>query len=96
MHELLALIDEREQILARLRSILIDELMVDARPEELDPDAPLFLAGLGLDSLDAVELVYFVQDAFGLPDSPVGKADLRAMRTLNTLVDRVLETRRTP
>jgi acyl carrier protein len=42
----------------KLKDIIIEELnLEDLTPEEIEDDAPLFGEGLGLDSLDAVELV---------------------------------------
>ena len=41
----------------QLKNILVEELnLEDVIPEEIEDDAPLFGEGLGLDSLDAVEL----------------------------------------
>lgn len=79
----------REQTLARVRKVLIEELGVRRTPEEIDPDTALFGSGLGLDSIDAVELVVQLDSEFGvrLPDSVFGKAE---MRTVNGLVELVL------
>ena len=76
----------REQMLARVRRILIDDLHVQRDPDEIDPDAPLFGTGLGLDSVDAVELVVSLETALGgkLPESVLGRG---TMRTVNMLVD---------
>jgi acyl carrier protein len=89
-HHVEALIEAREQTLARVRELLIRGLKVQRDPDELDPDTPLFGTGLGLDSVDAVELVVAVESAFKLkmPARALGPA---AMRTINTLVDFILE-----
>jgi acyl carrier protein len=83
------LITRREHILGRVRQILVDELHVRRDRDEIDPDAPLFGTGLGLDSVDAVELVVAMESAFGtrLGDSSEAR---RWMRTANTLVELVL------
>jgi acyl carrier protein len=69
--------------------MLADSLDLEQPVEEIDPDTPLFGAGLGLDSIDAVELVVQLDSVFGvrLPDDVFGRAE---MRTVNGLVDLVL------
>ncbi len=88
--ELARQIEEREQILARLRKALIKQLRLPHAPEELDPDTPLFGNGLGLDSLDAVEVIVCMEMEFGVDIAEQGTSPAR-MRTLNTLVNLVLD-----
>jgi acyl carrier protein len=85
-------IAKREEILAQIRRILIDGLDVKREPDEIDPDAPLFGSGLGLDSIDAVELALLVEERLGvrLEDDTMARA---SMRTVNSLVDRVIAQR---
>lgn len=48
-----------------LKLLIISELkLVDVKPEDIKDDDPLFGEGLGLDSLDAVELVVLLQRHF--------------------------------
>ena len=52
---------------AKLKERLIAELQLeDISPADIDDTAPLFREGLGLDSLDAVELVVLVKRNFGI------------------------------
>jgi acyl carrier protein len=45
-----------------LRELIVDALMLqDVRPDEIDVNAPLFGEGLGLDSIDALELALAVE-----------------------------------
>ena len=90
--ELADLIAAREEILAALRGMLIDRMRLQREPDEIDPDAPLFGAGFGLDSLDAVELVVCLDTMFGvvLEDNALMR---QQMRSLNTLVDLVIAHR---
>lgn len=83
----------REAALARVRRVLIERLKVPLSPEEIDLDAPLFGTGIGLDSVDAVELVVAIEGEFGrrLPESKVGPW---AFRTVHALVEFVLTEER--
>lgn len=86
-------IAEREEVLGRVRQMLISVLNVQRAADEIDPDTPLFGTGIGLDSIDAVEVVVSMEELFGVSLSD--NAMLRAeMRTVNSLVDVVLAARR--
>jgi acyl carrier protein len=51
-----------EALERELRELIVEALMLqDVRPEEIDVDAPLFAEGLGLDSIDALELALAIE-----------------------------------
>ncbi len=82
----------REEILARVRRVLIESLGVRRTADEIDPDAPLFGTGLGLDSVDAVELVVSLETEFAV-HFPPGAMSRRVMRTVGSVADAVIALR---
>jgi acyl carrier protein len=77
----------------RIKEMLVKNLMLQVTPEQIGDDLPLFGAnGLGLDSIDALELVVSMEKTFGVgvPSSEVAG---KALRTVNTIHDYILEKR---
>lgn len=79
-----------------LKTILIEELnLEDLTPEEIEDDAPLFGEGLGLDSLDAVELVVLLEKHFGVEVKNLdeGRAAFQSINTLVSFIEeRILQS----
>ena len=62
----------------------------DVTPEEIEDDAPLFGEGLGLDSLDAVEIVVLLEKHFGIEVKSLDEGK-EAFKSINTLAAYVEE-----
>lgn len=68
-----------------LKKIIVKDLFIeDVTWEEIDDDAPLFGEGLGLDSLDAVELVVIIQKHFNVEIKDMEEGRL-AFQSINSL-----------
>ena len=79
------------EIREKLKVLLVDQLSLDdVTPEEIEDDSELFGEGLGLDSLDAVEIVVMLQRNFNLEVKDMEK-NREAFRTISTLADYVYE-----
>lgn len=74
-------------IRTKLKRAMVEDLhLEDVSPEDIEDGAPLFGEGLGLDSLDAIELVVLVQRHFGV-DMQDAEAANTAFASINALVE---------
>jgi len=81
---------EKGTLLEELRSLIIKTLKLEGiLAADIDPAAPLFGGGLGLDSIDALELVVALEKTYGIriPDEDVGK---EAFASVDALADYIL------
>jgi acyl carrier protein len=66
---------DRDSVRTALKELLVSGLRLDVSPGDIADDAPIFGEGLGLDSIDALELVVLVEERFsvGIPDEETGR-----------------------
>jgi acyl carrier protein len=77
------------QLRSDLKRIIVTELNLKGRdPESIEDDAPLFGNGLGLDSLDALQLAMVVEEQLGVR-IPEGEEARRIFQSVRTLADHV-------
>ncbi len=72
-------------LIEKIKQLIITRLkLVDLTPETIETDGPLFGEGLGLDSIDALELVLGLEKEFGvvIPDAEVGRKVFQSVRTM--------------
>jgi acyl carrier protein len=89
------MIDPGNDLIEKIKHLIIKRLkLVEMTPEMIETDLPLFGEGLGLDSIDALELVLGLEKEFGviIPDAEVGK---KVFQSVRTMAQYVLEQQKT-
>jgi len=80
----------QEELIEQLKVQIIESLSLqdDITPAEIDPDAPLFVEGLGLDSIDAIELILLLDKKYGIKiENPQKRKEvLKSVRAMAELI----------
>jgi len=75
-----------------IKQMIIDVLQLeDVTPADIDSDAPLFVEGLGLDSIDALELGVAIHKRYGVTlsaDSDDTRRHFASVRALGLMIDK--------
>lgn len=76
--------------ISELKSKLIERLnLKDLNPNDIDPDAPLFGVGLGLDSIDALEIIVLLDQDYKIKfdDPEKAKSVFTSIRSIADFID---------
>lgn len=65
--------------------LIVSALSLETRPEDIAPEEPLFGAGLGLDSIDALELALAISKSYGVQLRSDDERNHRIFSSLRTL-----------
>jgi acyl carrier protein len=79
----------QDELIEQLKVQIIEAVSLDdITPADIDPDAPLFVEGLGLDSIDAIELILLLDKQYGIKveDPKQRKEILKSVRTMAELI----------
>jgi acyl carrier protein len=78
------------ELKSKVKDLIVRRLKLEIAPASIDDSAPLFGEGLGLDSIDALELVLGLEQEFGIKvaDEEVG---IKAFSSVNSLTDFIKE-----
>ena len=80
----------REQLIEDLKRQIVAQLNLQVQPESINAEEPLFNEGLGLDSIDALELIVLMQQNYKIKlvnaeDGP------KVFQSIGTMADFILE-----
>jgi acyl carrier protein len=85
---------EKQELIKKLKDQIIDSLRLeDITPADINEEDELFGEGLGLDSIDALELIVILEKHYGikLDDPDAGKT---IFQTVGTIADFILENQK--
>ena len=78
-----------EALLPEVAALIVDALNLDLAPAEIDPDAPLFGDGLGLDSIDVLEIALVISKRYGFQLRSDDENNVRIFASLASLADHI-------
>lgn len=75
-------------LISELQHLIVESLALeDVQPEDIDPDKPLFGEGLGLDSIDALELGLALKKRFGVTLTAESEESRAVFKNVRSLAD---------
>lgn len=76
-------------------ALLVEALNLEIAPDDIDPDAPLYGEGLGLDSIDILEVALVVSQRYGFQLKSDDEDNVRIFKSLSTLAAHIEANRKT-
>ena len=84
---------DSSEVRQQLKELMVSELNLEGKsPSDIQDDGPLFGEGLGLDSLDALQLAMSIEERFGVR-VPEGDEARPIFASVNTLTDYIVRTK---
>lgn len=80
-------------LIGEIAELMVSALNLDVAPADVDPDAPLYKEGLGLDSIDILEVALVVSRRYGFKLREDDRDNLRIFSSLRSLASHVAERR---
>ena len=82
-----------EALLPEVGELIISALNLDMAASEIEPDAPLFGDGLGLDSIDVLELALVISKRYGFQLRSDNEDNIRIFTSMRTLAAHIAQQR---
>lgn len=80
---------DTESLLVEVAGLVVEALNLDMGPDEIEPDAPLYGEGLGLDSIDILEVALVVSKRYGFQLRADSEDNVRIFSSLRSLVEHI-------
>jgi acyl carrier protein len=80
---------DKTDLQLEIAGLLVEALNLDVAANEIEPDAPLYGSGLGLDSIDILEIALVVSKRYGLQLKSDNENNHQIFSSLNSLTDYV-------
>lgn len=85
--------DANQELQNEVAGLITSALNLDISPEEIEPDAPLYGEGLGLDSIDILEVALVVSKRFGFQLRSDDADNVRVFSSLASLTQHIAANR---
>ena len=85
--------DADPALLRELAELIVSALNLEIAADAIDPEAPLYKEGLGLDSIDILEVALVVSKRYGFKLKEGDQDNARIFRSINALAAHVAERR---
>ena len=82
-----------EALLPEVAELIVAALNLEVAPGEIEPDAPLFGEGLGLDSIDVLEIALVISKRYGFQLRSDNEDNVRIFSSLRTLASHIAAQR---
>lgn len=82
-----------DALLPEVAALIVDALNLEMTPAEIEPDAPLFGDGLGLDSIDVLEIALVISKRYGFQLRSDNEDNTRIFASLRALTAHIARQR---
>ena len=80
-------------LMAEVAALIVEALNLDVSPEEIQPDDPLYGEGLGLDSIDMLEISLVISKQYGFQLKSDNENNVKIFASLRALSEHVASQR---
>ena len=85
--------DADPALVREIAGLIVSALNLEIGPDEIDPAAPLYKEGLGLDSIDILEVALVVSKRYGFKLKEDDQDNVKVFSSLNDLAEHVAQRR---